>query len=154
MTHLRMSDQMEVPALAPGTLQLCNTCCGIEKLIPLELPYKEDDAVPHHPNLVALIDSAKHCPLCFHILWNIIFVYGHDSGSTIYCRGDPQKGIDFAISGGVFTPSESPGALTRFTKNGAAEIDLSGKLEPDFSSRNTIHPVHLVCSICDCSIRR
>ena len=60
---------------------LCDICQNLD-ILTRDLPYEDEDAIPHQQNLVALQESAQPCPLCYQVTMAIAMGLGWKDGKA------------------------------------------------------------------------
>jgi hypothetical protein len=112
------------------------------KLLTTDLPWEDEDGIPHQPNLIALEESTQLCSLCYQ-LWLA-------AGRSLANRGGmvgylPQKKIgDKDVTIRSAASNFAMGGLFRAMANGAMVSNTAGTIEPDLSLLEWVHPRSLV----------
>jgi hypothetical protein len=111
-------------------------------LLTRDLPWEDEDGIPHQPNLIALEESSQSCSLCYQ-LWIA-------AGKSLANRGGmvafmPQKNIgDKAVTIESAASNFARGGVFRAMANGASVSNTADTIEPDLSQLQWVHPRSLV----------
>jgi hypothetical protein len=103
------------------------------------LSWEEEDAIPHHPSLDALSDSAKDCPNCRLIFFAIGCTIPNLEGMVSF-KGDVELPSGHKAKTKSYESNINRFGVFRAMENGAM-VSSSGNEEPDLRSPVFIGPL-------------
>jgi hypothetical protein len=119
--------------------ELCGVCQNLmADLISRDIPWEDEAAIPHQPNIVILEESSQTCALCYQV-WVA-------AGRSLANRGGmvshmPRKKIgDRDVTIQAAASNFGMGGMFRAMANGAMVTNTSDAIVADLSELEWMHP--------------
>jgi len=141
-----MAREIFLPFLNSEIDKLCNRCLSLDLVTEGKLPWEEDAALPHQPDLNTLAESARSCTLCYQVWSAAGWSFGGRGGMTMY---SPERMIDgraVAIQrqAANVEPQAVPGMSMFILHNGTSHDTHGRNIEPNVQPLHWVDPAEVV----------